>query len=327
MSELNSEFVKRGFWVNRARGSILGATLTTNTETGAIVVAILAVLTSLAMSHFWNLINFLWHQFRADGRPAEGLFRQQQALFRTLPSPGSSMTDSVKLLFAWKGKVESRGALGHSVLMTLVAFLFGLGTLAASIFSSYAVDGTNIEVLVSSPLCGLIYSGTSSPVALGERYLSKARDAGEKYAGECYQPGSATPTRCNVFSRPTIPLQVSTKDVPCPFSSKICTSSTVGYDTGLLDMNDVFGFNLNHNEGVKIRQKGRCAILSQEGRTRVVNNTDIPRHLTGTAEPLPQEQTLVFYLGSLANEQSDFRNATLGTSLFSNSRSRSFGIT
>jgi len=55
-------------------------------------------------AHLWHLITFVYHQFRANGRPSDGLFRQQQALLRTLPTPSSLMVDSINLW--WRGESE-----------------------------------------------------------------------------------------------------------------------------------------------------------------------------------------------------------------------------
>lgn len=103
MSELESRFVKRGYWVNLSHGQIMGQTITTDSRTGAIVVALVAVITSLGMTHLWHLFTFFYHQMRATGRPRNSLFRHQQALLRTLPTPGTFLADLVKLLFAWRG--------------------------------------------------------------------------------------------------------------------------------------------------------------------------------------------------------------------------------
>jgi hypothetical protein len=48
-------------------------------------------------AHLWHLLAFAYHQAHTDGRPMDALFRQQQALLRTLPSPSSVMADAVKL--------------------------------------------------------------------------------------------------------------------------------------------------------------------------------------------------------------------------------------
>jgi hypothetical protein len=49
MSEVASQYVKRGFWVNHSKGPVMGQTITTDTKTGALVVALLAVCTTLGM--------------------------------------------------------------------------------------------------------------------------------------------------------------------------------------------------------------------------------------------------------------------------------------
>jgi hypothetical protein len=43
--ELDSRFVKRGYWVNLSKGPVMGQTINTDTQTGAIVIALLAVVT------------------------------------------------------------------------------------------------------------------------------------------------------------------------------------------------------------------------------------------------------------------------------------------
>lgn len=47
MSELDARYVHRGLWTNLSKGPIMGQTITTDTKTGAIVIAILAVCTTL----------------------------------------------------------------------------------------------------------------------------------------------------------------------------------------------------------------------------------------------------------------------------------------
>lgn len=87
MSELDSRYVKKGFWINNDLNSPLSSTITTDSQTGTIIVALLAVLSTLATTHFWSLLVFFTHQARAHGRPADALFRQQQALLRSSPPP------------------------------------------------------------------------------------------------------------------------------------------------------------------------------------------------------------------------------------------------
>ncbi|KAF2733301.1 hypothetical protein EJ04DRAFT_605754 [Polyplosphaeria fusca] len=145
MSELQAQFVKRGYWVNQADGPVMGQTITTDTRTGSIIISLLTLFTSLGLSHLWNLITYIWHQTRANGDPRDALFRQQQVLLRTFPSPLVLVADSFKIWLAWRRK--TKGVLRRTWLHSIVAIVFKLATVAASILSAYVAVGSNIQVL------------------------------------------------------------------------------------------------------------------------------------------------------------------------------------
>jgi hypothetical protein len=48
--EVEPRFIKHGFWTNVDQGPILGQTITTDTKTGNLIVALLAVLSTLGTS-------------------------------------------------------------------------------------------------------------------------------------------------------------------------------------------------------------------------------------------------------------------------------------
>jgi len=75
--ELDARFVKRGYWVNLSQGKIIGQTITIDSTTGSIFIALLAVITSLAMIHLWHITIFIYYQARADGIISDGLFRHK----------------------------------------------------------------------------------------------------------------------------------------------------------------------------------------------------------------------------------------------------------
>jgi hypothetical protein len=58
MSELKSRFVHRGYWVDEAKGPILGQIITTDAGMGTLIIALLAVLTSIGLNHFWHLLTY-----------------------------------------------------------------------------------------------------------------------------------------------------------------------------------------------------------------------------------------------------------------------------
>jgi len=56
MSELDGRFVKLGAWTNLEQGKVMGRTITTDGKTGALVIAILAVMSTIGMrtNHYTN---------------------------------------------------------------------------------------------------------------------------------------------------------------------------------------------------------------------------------------------------------------------------------
>ncbi|KAF1957462.1 hypothetical protein CC80DRAFT_470752 [Byssothecium circinans] len=266
MSELEDAFVKRGYWIDHSRGLVMGQTLTVESQTGIIIVAILTILASVASAQLWNLCAFLIHQFRADGNPSDGLFWQQQALLRTMPTPTAFLADSFKLSWRWRSKLPC--PLLRSSLLLVFAVCFVVSSIAGGISTSYVVDNSNIEVLVNGPMCGHInytrvYGNQStSPLiaGLGESIQS--------YVANCYQNRSSLPAPCqNTFSRPRIPF--TTVPSSCPWNTSMCApgeTPAVAMDSGLLDMRTHFGLNVEAKDTVKFRRRDTCNVLPLEGR-------------------------------------------------------------
>jgi hypothetical protein len=303
MSELESQFVKRGYWVNYAQGPVMGQTITTDSRSGALVIALLAVITSLGLTHLWHLLTFFCYQVRADGVPNDGLFRQQQALLRTLPTPSTFSADLIKLWFAWR-KVSQKAFL-RSSLGVSIAVLYIMVSLVVSIFSSYVVSSLNLEVLVSSPHCGML-----DPEAWWTSYGSTIRAATESYGPECYR-SNGLPSRCNIYTRPNIPF--TTESIPCPFDERMCTVPAVAFDSGLIDMRDTFGINLEEKDRVQYRKRTSCAILPLDGHTRVADTSSMAVLKAGRPA-LPNETYLLYTYGQ--NPYEGPEGFTFGHSLF-----------
>ena len=250
----------------------MGRTITTDAKGGNVVIVILSISTSVAVAQVWQLLEFIIHQWRAKGIPADGLFWQQQALLRTLPTPFALAADSVQLWWRWK---ESHRALLRSLTQILLAISFIIGSLAASIFSSYLVKTSNIEILVSSPKCALL-----NLTDLGYGYLETTMPILRSYAEDCYQPGSFLPARChNIFTRPSI--SIAKTRTSCPWLSSMCLQApipggeqpAVALDTGMVDMGPQLGANFPRKDSVKFRRVTTCSILPLEGHSAIVNES------------------------------------------------------
>ncbi|KAF2829434.1 hypothetical protein CC86DRAFT_454045 [Ophiobolus disseminans] len=304
MSELDDRYVYHGVWTNQKDGPIMGQTITTDVRTSIIIVALLAVMSTIGATHLWNLLLFALHQQRASGNPEDALFRQQQTLLRTLPAPGSFFTEAIKLWWIWRrkqGKVFLR-----CFLPALVSLLFAISTLTASVFSSAIVSSSDIEVLVDSPYCGFRnFTRYFLKPATGERnYVSTYEDIGEAYAKECYKASSASQSGCKrIFTQPRIPFTL--EDAACPFAEKMCAvkgSSAIAMDSGLLDLNHHFGFNLGAKDGVKFRRKTTCSVMPVKDYVGIYNVSELPKVLSDglLSQPrleYPGEQVVATQLG------------------------------
>jgi hypothetical protein len=278
MSQLQAEYVKQGYWVNLQSGAIMGQTITTDVRTGSLVVALLAVLTTFGLGHLWNILVFSYHQLRAQGRMSDGHFHQQQALLRTMPAPNVIASDWIKLWWTWRGKVDH--AFMRTWVLALLSLVFTALTVAVGIFVSYVISNTNIEVLVKSPLCGPLdvarYLNRPPDNMDYHKYTTAVRTVSREYSQNCYHNSSIMPAQCYAYIRPSIPFTKTRES--CPFANmcKDIEQPGILMDSGLVDVNDAFGTNLQPKDGVKFRRKNTCAFLEIEGRYKLVNRTYEP---------------------------------------------------
>ncbi|KAF2733745.1 hypothetical protein EJ04DRAFT_605111 [Polyplosphaeria fusca] len=288
MSELQAEFVYQGYWVNLAYGSVMGQTFTMDTRKGTVVISLLTLLSTLGLSHLWNLITYAWHQARADGQQRDGLFRQQQILLRTLPSPTALIADSCKIWFAWRK--SAKRALLRTMTQATVAIVFKVASIAASIFSSYVAVGSNIEVLVNSPHCATL----NWEIPSWQSYIGAVTAAVESYAPHCYRNGTL-PSGCNIFSQANVAF--STEKVTCPFEEIMCASAAIALDSGPVDISAAFGLNLEEKDKVTYRKRSVCSMLPLAGRTEIINSS-----MMGTdrlwRKPIAGETFITFKYGT-----------------------------
>lgn len=105
-----------------------------------------------------------------------------------------------------------------------------------------------------------------SPYGLVDAYnpLVKA------YASNCYTNDSFLPTSCrNMNPRPNI--RISAQPTHCPWDKSSCTSPALAIDSGMLDINDHYGFNLEQKDSIQFRKRNVCSILPLENHYSIQN--------------------------------------------------------
>ncbi|KAF2024892.1 hypothetical protein EK21DRAFT_20904, partial [Setomelanomma holmii] len=266
MSELEDRFVKRGYWINRDHGHIMGQTLTVEARTGTVIVALLTILASIGTAQLWNLLTFFLHQYNANGQDADGLFWQYQALLRTMPTPTALMADTLKLSWIWRKKV-SRALLGSS-LTFLVALCFAIASIAAGISTAFAIDSSSIEVLVDSSLCGRINYTNIFDGRATSTLLASIDDTIDTYVRNCYRYNTSLPGPCrNTFSRPNISFVAV--PAPCPWHVSMCSGGelpAIKMESGLVDLRTHMGINVRPEESLKVQRTTTCSVLPMDDR-------------------------------------------------------------
>lgn len=272
-SEVDKALIKRGFWVNHAQGSVLGATITLDQQYSNVIVALIAVVVATAAGSAFNLFLFGLYQSRATDKTKDGLYWQQQALYRSLATPGTVLMDSLKLLHAWRR--QSLASIWTRCLVPAsIGLLFALGSLAAGIFSSYIIKTTNLPVLVRSEQCCLLnYTAYLTGDLKDDVYSASLNSAARSFAQRCYTPGSL-PSECNFYIRPRVVPKLEFID--CPFDASLCYPGVkaVVLDSGYLDSNDDLGINAPSTDRVLVRRKVTCVPLDTAKRTSVLNSND-----------------------------------------------------
>lgn len=260
--------------------------------------------------------------------PADGLFHQQQALLRTLPAPSDLLADTTKLWWHWRTRTDR--ALTRSLLPFTIAMLCGVGSLAASILSSYVLDSTNLEVLVSSPFCGRVNT-TIGDTAPFRSYQDATYTVAEPYGRECYQNGTTLSARCSAFVHASVPLTM--ERVACPFDEEMCVAGpddslpapAVAMDSGLVDVNSAFGMNLAASDRVMYRKRTTCGVLPDDGYTTLINASAMDPTIM-YLDALPGDQLMMYHYGT-SPDDTEWANMTVGLLLYSANYTTSYSLT
>ncbi|OAL45319.1 hypothetical protein IQ07DRAFT_662175 [Pyrenochaeta sp. DS3sAY3a] len=324
MSQLPAALVHKGFWTNVDKGPVMGRTFTTDTQTGNICIALLAILTTLGVHRLWSLIIFASHQLRAAGKPADAFFRQQQVLLRTLPTPSSLLTDWIKLWWVWR---KAENAVLRSIVFILLGIVFSAGTILAGTFTALAVSTRDIQILVDSRHCApwspdSIKDATVDKMIPYISYIGMTQQMSKAYAAQCYGNYDAVPERCKGFVQPNISFQQ--QRVECPFAPAFCKNFSqpgIQLDSGVIDLHDELGLNLLPAERVSVRKRTTCAVLDVENRTSTVDGDAI---VAGVRKLKPNEEFITLQLGQSLSEKPE--NYTFALSTFVKNFSASYEV-
>lgn len=176
------------------------------------------------------------------------------------------MADTIKLAWAWRSKLPR--AFLRSSFPFLIALSFAIASIAAGISTAFAIDSSNIEILVDSPMCGRINYTKVYENSTTSTLLAAIKATVDTYATNCYQDKPSLPEPCrNTFARTNITFHATA--APCPWNETICRGGELPallMDAGMVDLRTQFGLNLQPQDTVKLQKKTTCSVLPIENR-------------------------------------------------------------
>lgn len=266
-SEPSEPDVHFGIWTNWEYGKIYGKTLTTNRETGAFLIAFLALFVSFASTSLWRIGCLLLHRYFSSRSPRDGLHNQRQAILRNATTATDGAWKFFTTFCAWRR--ERRLASSILIPNIVLALCFIALSSVAAIFSSKVIAPN--EVLLSGSHCRILrntdditWQDPDAGRSVYHSYWTKTLQSYLNHATHCYMDRSNF-ENCQKYYSPRIPYSIDT-NASCPFEDKICLSSSgnLVIDTGEIDSGS-FGFNAPSSDAFSYRHVYRCAPLVTDG--------------------------------------------------------------
>ncbi|KAF2461748.1 hypothetical protein BDY21DRAFT_66 [Lineolata rhizophorae] len=304
LASTSGSAVYTGFWVDRTKDPVEGATITISEDKSTLLVAFLAIYVQTSGAHFWNLCCFLFFQLRSTTKPRDGLHHQQQAVLRNSGTDANAVWLFVETGWRWRHSV--RRPFLRTLPWVSSALLHLLAFTAAGLFSS-RVTSAHSRVLLDPGTCG----PWANPFARGtptteenqvERldfiaHTLRDYSAAAEVADICYNMTEAKED-CNAFGPSDMEWTLVVDD-SCPFAPEICaTDQTATFDSGFINSHDTLGINAPPEDRVTHRKVMECSTLQRDGyMTDWHQLPNVTLTTTNTLQDRSQEWFLEFYYG------------------------------
>lgn len=263
-----SGLVWHGVWINWSHGPIRGATLTLGEREGGLLIAFIAFFVTLVGAQLFKILNFTFHQIRSRVSPQDGLYHQQQVIFRNSSSAASAAWNFLQQTWAWNRRARL------SMLRTLPWALFCIAYMAAfglaAVFSSEITKSPGSARLVESSGCG--YWATipeiNSAIAI-KAYSGRVANlslANAAYARECYG-GNSTSLTCGKMPKPAL-LSTTNPNASCPFADGMCEWGATGafeIKSKRIDSLYDLGINTRDSDRLEFQKVATCSPLIKQG--------------------------------------------------------------
>ncbi|KAI1176643.1 hypothetical protein F4777DRAFT_545388 [Nemania sp. FL0916] len=265
--------VFRGVWTNYDRGSVLGSTLTTSSEQGALLIAFTGFLIPYVASRFWRILCLALH-ISAKKSP-HATHHQRQVILRNSSSPESGLVSLLRLLWAWR---QGPTKVLYARILPIVAY----ATTSILVFTAFGGLSPRIstsvgnQVLLKGDNCSLpFYESLDDDLAIS-LFTETLNDAAN-YVQQCYSANSSGALGCDEFVARNLPIISPNYNASCPFAKGMCrgNETSLYLDTGYIGGNRHLGLNMPPEQDFEYRYVLQCSPLVTEGFSKPANMDNI----------------------------------------------------
>lgn len=265
-----------GSWIDHSRNSILGATITTSSYWGTLLISALAIIVTAAGSAVWTICAFALHQGFALPTPIDPLSLQTQVALRNSGTALSTAWELIKIGHAGRETIRKSRLRAWSLALIPLSVLAIFAT--AGIFvAKVSIPAYQIsQVLVKSGNCGLVSANTKTTAgvfALSNKIANDTQVARE-YSNRCYNspPGSLG---CSILPIQSLPYNTSSTTCPFPGPGRCVTGDREAFqmDTGILDSHVHLGINAPTSDRVSFQMRTTCSVITTRGLTNTSFDT------------------------------------------------------
>ncbi|KAF2224423.1 hypothetical protein BDZ85DRAFT_318354 [Elsinoe ampelina] len=264
--------VYTGLWTNWEAGPVIGRTLTVDYQTGAYIVAALAIFVRIVGGRMWDVIRFIIFRQSSSPQPEDGLYHQQQAALRNIEGNSQILIVLFDLWLAWRKKVDS--VIRRTSRVSIPAIINYIAFAAAGVFVSRVTNarpGSEVLLTRSGTACGYMDFfaakdlGTPSMAQRLHMFSAYRSIESQAYAlsEQCYIGSEPVrSTACPVFGRNLVPWKLTT-GVDCPFGAELCDGAdTVKLTSGRIDSVHHMGINSESEHTAYLEIESTCSALN-----------------------------------------------------------------
>ena len=257
--------IATGLWRDHTKPAVLAVTLTLSVDHGNLLLAVLAVLVTVAGVSFWNIVAFALYTWKTRNKLVSPLDIQHRVnLCNNRGAISSAWEEASKLHYAWSAKRLPK-LISKTSTIVVPAILVWVAFAAAAILSSRVANKSygTVIVRVQEHNCGIWKFDTTTAEGMTAYLNKKTTDTTQArtYVSNFYANSSSTLAR-SAFVRPTLPYTTNTT-AACPLVniSRCILGPTAAFSmtTDLLDSHDILGINADPEDRVTLQKHVTCA--------------------------------------------------------------------